>query len=178
MKTLINISFGLFLRWNDGFVFLVEYAFPELWSRVHMRQVFSVSRRVSLMSRQHRAANPTHGRQGVLQPTDQHRVTKITSSSSSLFMSAVTSSLAKWRSKERKWHVLDERQTSAANPDALLCNSWSKFYMYCKIVGDIARLHLTVITRSYWPTPTLAPILVVLLVLCRTVHPHWFMYQC
>ena len=68
--------------------------------------------------------------------------------------------------------MLDERQTSAANPDALLCNSWSKFYIYYKIVGDIARLHLTVIPRSYWPTPTLAPMLVVLLVLCRTLQPH------
>ena len=63
------------------FCFSVEYAIPKLRSRVHVRQVFSLSRRLSLMSCQHRSANPTHGRQGVLQPTDQHIIPKITSSS-------------------------------------------------------------------------------------------------
>ena len=137
MKALINISFGLFLRWNDGFMFFSRACYS--WTVVTCARATSVLRqstRVPCVAPTSYSESDSWSprRPSADRPAQRHKNNIVVII---IVMSAVTSSLAKWRSKERKWHVLDERQTSAANPDALLCNSWSKFYICCKIVGDI-----------------------------------------
>ena len=156
--------------WNDGFMFFSRVCYS--WTVVTCARATSALRqstRVPYVAPTSCSESDSWSprRPSADRPAQRHKNNVIIVI---IVMSTVTSSLAKWRSEERKWHMFDEKQTSAANPDALLCNSWSKFYIYCKIVGNTARLHLTVIKRSYWPTPTLAPRLVVLLVLCGTVH--------